>query len=61
MILIYEPYGFPFAAIDELRSLGPVVLEGSPYNPNDVEAIFIRLATKVEASFLDKFISLNGL
>jgi D-3-phosphoglycerate dehydrogenase / 2-oxoglutarate reductase len=59
MILINEPLGFPVASINSLQRIGPVHLKGSIYDADEIKIIFIRLDSKIDANFLDKFKSLK--
>jgi D-3-phosphoglycerate dehydrogenase len=53
-ILVNEPDGFPPAALDLLRALGPVYLAGDPFDPSGIEAAFVRLAERIDQAFLSR-------
>ena len=59
MILINEPLDFPEDSVTSLENLGPVFMNGSIYDPDEIKIIFIRLDFKIDASFLDRFKSLK--
>lgn len=59
MILINEPLDFPVASLSSLERLGPVYLKGGIFNPDEIKILFIRLDSKIDARFLDKFKSLR--
>jgi D-3-phosphoglycerate dehydrogenase len=49
-IQLLEPEGFPAAALERLRALGPVI-QGASENTSAVEAVFVRLASVLDEAF----------
>lgn len=58
--LILEPDGFPEEAIARLRQLGPVML-GPETDSVDAESVFVRLSTKIDATFHARFPGLRWI
>lgn len=59
MILINEPLDFPADSLSCLERLGPVFMNGSIYDPDEINIIFIRIDSKIDACFLNRFKSLK--
>lgn len=59
MILINEPLDFSSDVVASLASLGSVYLKGDVYDLGEIEIIFVRLGSKIDVSFLQKFNSLK--
>ena len=57
---ILEPDEFPALALDKLRALGPVVV-GPTEDTTDVEAVFTRLATVLDAAFHARYPALRTI
>lgn len=54
-ILINEPDQFPAAALDLLRTQGPVHLPGESFAAESIEAIFVRLAQRLDAGLTERY------
>lgn len=61
MILLNEPDGFPSAARARLALCAPVVTPRDAFDPARVEAIFVRLAERIDETFLTRFPALRFL
>lgn len=61
MILLNEPDGFPAAARARLGACAPVVTPQDAFDPARVEAIFVRLAERIDDAFLARFPALRFL
>lgn len=59
MILLNEPDGFPVATRARLARCAPVVTKQDDFDPARVEAIFVRLAERIDASFIARFPALR--
>ncbi len=61
MILLNEPDGFPAATRARLARCAPVVTPQDTFDPAQVEAIFVRLAERIDDTFLARFPMLHFL
>jgi D-3-phosphoglycerate dehydrogenase / 2-oxoglutarate reductase len=55
VILLAEPDDFPVSAIEMLGQLGVVETPKTLSNPTMVQAVFVRLATRIDKEFLSQF------
>lgn len=60
-VLILEPEGFPAAALDRLRAVGPVVVGADAPGAESAEAIFVRLATVLDTGFHARYPALRWI
>ena len=61
MILLNEPDGFPAKTRARLAQYAPVVTSHDSFDPARVEAVFVRLAERIDDIFLARFPTLRFL